>query len=67
MQNQWEKNMRNNKVKALTIAVLAHAVFFIALFAYSSSSSEGGIMDWVKTKISKDNTEEVVALDQPRS
>jgi hypothetical protein len=67
MQNQWEKNTRNNKIKALTIAVLAHAIFFVALFAYSNSSADEGVIDWVKNKMSKENTEEMATVDQPRS
>ena len=67
MQNQWEKNAKSTKIKAFTLAVLIHAVFFTALVAFSSSGTEGGVMDWVKNKMQKEQTEEVASIDKPRS
>ena len=67
MQNNWEKEARSTKMKALTIALLVHAVFFAALIAYSGTGSEGGVFDWVKQKVKKDQTEQVVSSDEPRS
>ncbi len=67
MQNKWEKEARSTKMKAFTIAVLIHTVFFTALVAYSASGSEGGVFGWIKQKMNQDQTEQVVVSDEPRS
>lgn len=67
MQNKWEKNARATRVKAFAVALLIHAVFFAALAAYSASGSEsGGLLDLVNSK-SKQQTEEAILADGPRS
>lgn len=61
MQSNWEKREKVNKMKALFVAVLVHVIFLMGIMSFggSSSSEDGGISNWLKTKFQGDQTESI--------